>query len=281
VQNDAASRDNRYLYNGKELNDDFGLGWNDYGARWYDAGIGRWNGVDQMSEKYLNMSPYAYVANNPISFIDPNGMEIKDPDGIVKNYKEKLTTNKNALQEMINSGAINAEAGQSLMSLYSNALDEVGKLEKSDQVYKIFSDKSTNEGGMFYDSEAGEINIGIGDNNIGLVGHELHHAYQYEKGEVSIVVNNSAYGTLYDITDETSAFNRERALATGMQFFQTPNAVNNGYPLKMSNEDVRSFGRTMTPPAYQTLPDGPININSREGKALRERTFKQVVKTPL
>jgi hypothetical protein len=27
---------NHYTYNGKELNRDFGLGWLDYGARWYD-----------------------------------------------------------------------------------------------------------------------------------------------------------------------------------------------------------------------------------------------------
>ncbi|MFK8101142.1 MAG: RHS repeat domain-containing protein, partial [Saprospiraceae bacterium] len=34
---------NLYQYNGKELNEDFGLDWNDYGARWYDAAIGRWH----------------------------------------------------------------------------------------------------------------------------------------------------------------------------------------------------------------------------------------------
>ena len=37
LQNDAGVRDNKYQYNGKELNDDFGLNWNDYGARWYDG----------------------------------------------------------------------------------------------------------------------------------------------------------------------------------------------------------------------------------------------------
>ncbi len=78
VQNDAASRDNRYLYNGKELNDDFGLGWNDYGARWYDAAVGRWNGVDPKIEKYETISGFAYCFNNTIRYFDPDGADPGD-----------------------------------------------------------------------------------------------------------------------------------------------------------------------------------------------------------
>ena len=66
--------DNKYTFNGKEYNDDFGLNWSDYGARMYDAAIGKWNGFDAMAEAYQSMSPYHYAMNNPMRFIDPNGM---------------------------------------------------------------------------------------------------------------------------------------------------------------------------------------------------------------
>ncbi|MEL6672603.1 MAG: RHS repeat-associated core domain-containing protein, partial [Bacteroidota bacterium] len=69
----TASPPNRYLYNGKELQTDHGLNWSDYGARMYDASIARWNGVDALSEKYSNLTPFNYVANNPVIAIDPNG----------------------------------------------------------------------------------------------------------------------------------------------------------------------------------------------------------------
>ena len=70
--------DNKYTFNGKEYNDDFGLNWNDYGARFYDAAIARWHSFDPKAEKMLDYSPYNYVLNNPMRYIDPDGMEAKD-----------------------------------------------------------------------------------------------------------------------------------------------------------------------------------------------------------
>ncbi len=72
----GAKGDNKYGYNGKEWNDDFGLGWNDYGARFYDAAVARWGNIDPLSEKYSKWSPYNYTMNNPIKYIDPNGKDI-------------------------------------------------------------------------------------------------------------------------------------------------------------------------------------------------------------
>jgi RHS repeat-associated protein len=69
--------ENKFTYNGKELEDEFGLDWYHYGARYYDPVIGRWWAVDPLDEFY---SPFAYVGNNPIMLIDPNGMNSDCPD---------------------------------------------------------------------------------------------------------------------------------------------------------------------------------------------------------
>ena len=62
-----------YKYNGKELDSKGGLDWYDYGARMYDAALGRFMKTDRFSEKYVSLSPYQYGANNPVNNIDVNG----------------------------------------------------------------------------------------------------------------------------------------------------------------------------------------------------------------
>ncbi|MDR2954991.1 MAG: RHS repeat-associated core domain-containing protein [Prevotella sp.] len=65
-----------YKYNGKELDQMHGLNLYDYSARQYDPAIGRFPTVDPLAEKYYNISPYVYVANNPLKFIDPDGRDL-------------------------------------------------------------------------------------------------------------------------------------------------------------------------------------------------------------
>jgi RHS repeat-associated protein len=62
-----------YKYNGKELNEELGLNWYDYGSRFYDAALSRFMTIDPKTIEFDFQSPYAYAVNNPIFFVDKDG----------------------------------------------------------------------------------------------------------------------------------------------------------------------------------------------------------------
>ena len=63
-----------YKYAGKELDEESGLNWYYFGARYFDPQIGRFLSVDPLAGKFPAWSPYNYAYNNPLRFIDPTGM---------------------------------------------------------------------------------------------------------------------------------------------------------------------------------------------------------------
>ncbi|WP_294550842.1 RHS repeat-associated core domain-containing protein [uncultured Bacteroides sp.] len=63
-----------YKYNGKELDRKGGLDWYDYGARHYDAALGRFITIDPLAESTYFVNPYTYCLNNPFNRVDPSGL---------------------------------------------------------------------------------------------------------------------------------------------------------------------------------------------------------------
>ena len=77
----------KFGYNGKELNGDLvggsRLNWHDFGARNYDASLGRWMNLDPLADIMDDWSPYNYGFDNPIYYKDNDG---RAPQGMLDPY---------------------------------------------------------------------------------------------------------------------------------------------------------------------------------------------------
>jgi RHS repeat-associated protein len=67
-------KEDKYTFQGKEKQTDFGLNLFDFEARMYD-GYGRITTIDPHAERYHTMSGYSFLVNNPLRVIDPTGMD--------------------------------------------------------------------------------------------------------------------------------------------------------------------------------------------------------------
>jgi RHS repeat-associated protein len=62
-----------YMFSAKEKDEETGYSY--FGARYLASDFSIWLSVDPLSDKYPNISPFAYCAWNPIMLVDPDGRD--------------------------------------------------------------------------------------------------------------------------------------------------------------------------------------------------------------
>ena len=138
-----------YKYNGKELDTKNGLNWYDYGARHYDAALGRWHVMDPLSEKYFSGSPYIYCGSNPVNRIDLFGMDYwstSNPDEISKFWSWMSQSGENGIGTY---SFITDSWNRMTDKVFLEAYGKYGQqaLTYNDQTNKLYSSYVTYENG--------------------------------------------------------------------------------------------------------------------------------------
>ena len=187
-----------YKYNGKEFDTKKGLNWYDYGARHYDAALGRFTTNDRFAEKYYSMSPYQYGANNPVNNIDVNGDTIvvnPNPNGLIDNVKMffgfDTKYQKDVKADLQQLKKDDKEIGEMIIELEkSKNVHSITRTKRGESNSSGFdrekAKKDTPQGSIInYDPDVKtDINGNHRTPRIGLI-HELQHSSDVDKGIMS------------------------------------------------------------------------------------------------
>jgi RHS repeat-associated protein len=227
----AGIQANKRKFKGKELqseefSDGSGLEWTDFGARMYDQQIGRWHLTDPLADMYNDVSPYAFVKNNPINNIEIDGRYFKGKDEkraarIERRAERRADRLDRKADKQERRG--NNEAATDLRTradeLRNSAQDVRDMRGDGDTQYKYgrvgsSEHKKLNAGGPITqptgtNDRGHQVVTMFTEGNMGSKLHESRHGGQLARGETNFTQNADgtwAGGNLYGVRDEISAY---------------------------------------------------------------------------
>ena len=167
-------------FTGKERDSETGFSY--FGARYYDSDLMTgWLSVDPMADKYPNLSPYAYCANNPIKLVDPDGKEIWIVTG-TDNNGDWITKKVSSINDHPSNEQMNV-----LRKIYENnkGKEVIDEIMKSDKIFTIgekidyVTEHSVSED-LYVSWGIAAENHGGNERNV--LAEEIFHCYQIVKG---------------------------------------------------------------------------------------------------
>jgi RHS repeat-associated protein len=179
----AAGADPRYKYTSKERDAESGIDY--FGARYYDARIGRWLTVDPLAEKYPGWSPCNYAGNNPIVRRDANGDTVSFADENLRKQHEDYYNRPESSRYREQHDRLNASD-----VMYTVTTGDLGGAQ--DGKMKL-GDTGTKEGRTV--TITLDVANGATMNNLS---HEFVHGIQFEEGRIYFWRENTSesWGTV-------------------------------------------------------------------------------------
>ena len=219
----------KYLTTQHERDQETGL---DYrGARYYDSDVARFLSLDPKAAKYPMLSPYNYVAGNPIVLVDPDGKEIwlfreyTNDKGLIETervrYCDGILYRENGerydgdhqyfydvANDLTQLSKDNSEVAQKILDLQdSKKIHKIGLTVKNIDPYNStmtddpYAEKNSEPTGSVIRYDPHNRKTAGGDERTPRAGlaHELSHSWDYNRGEVTPGVILGGRVELYEV----------------------------------------------------------------------------------